>query len=188
MVADFVAQELSGFRLDNSGYSPAYFPKTENPVVSDREINQLAEITLKTRKSSRICLHTSPDDLLHYMLIAQYRRFDPSQPLGRMFPKKQKVFQPVLGRLLIVCVSLDGKVQSENLLEPKKQNIQFVQPGQVYLDLPFDEVTVHAEIATGPFKHSEDRVFPTLPWDVNSDAKRDFYSLCISRAEQGFSI
>ena len=117
------------------------------------------------------------------MLIAQYRSFDPSQPLGRMFPKKQKVFQPVLGRLLIVCVTQNGEVESENLLDPEKQNIHFVQPGQTYLDLPFDEVTVHAEIATGPFKHSEDRVFPTLPWDVSNDAKKDFYDLCIRRAE-----
>ena len=183
MVEKFVVPKMVGFRLDNSGYSPAYFPISDNPVVSTLEIEQLADITLHTKKSSRICLHGGPDDLLHYMLIAQYRSFDPSQPLGRMFPKKQKVFQPLLGRLLIVCVSLDGKVQSENLLDPKKQNIQFVQPGQIYLDLPFDEVTVHAEIATGPFKHLEDRIFPTLPWDVNSDAKRNFYNLCISRAE-----
>ena len=183
MVDKFVVPKMAGFRLDNSGYSPAYFPISDNTVVSTLEIEQLAEITLHTKKSSRICLHGGPDDLLHYMLIAQYRSFDPSQPLGRMFPKKQKVFQPLLGRLLIVCVSLDGKVQNENLLDPKKQNIQFVQPGQIYLDLPFDEVTVHAEIATGPFKHSEDRIFPTLPWDVSSEAKRDFYNLCISRAE-----
>ena len=183
MSGHFTFPEMDGFRIDNSGYSPAYFPVGDSPVISDVEITQLAEITLHTTRSSRICLHSSPDDLLHYMLIAQHRNFDPSQPLGRMFPKKQKVFQPLLGRLLIVCVSLDGKVQSENLLDPKKQNIQFVQPGQIYLDLPFDEVTVHAEIATGPFKHSEDRLFPSLPWDVSSDAKRDFYNLCISRAE-----
>jgi len=183
MVKKFVVPEIAGFRLDISGYSPAYFPISANPVVSTLEIEQLAEITLQTRKSSRICLHTGPDDLLHYMLIAQYRSFDPSNPLGRVFPKKQKVFQPLLGRLLIVCVSLDGKVQSENLLDPNKHNIQFVQPGQIYLDLPIDEVTVHAEIATGPFKHSEDRIFPILPWDVNSDSKREFYNFCISRAE-----
>ena len=183
MQGNFSVPDMVGFRIDKSGFSPAYFPINENPVVSSIEISQLAEITIETRQSSRICLHTSPEDLLHYMLIAQYRSFDPSRPLARMFPKKQKVFQPLLGRLLIVCASLDGKVQSENLLDPKKQNIQFVQPGQVYLDLPIDEVTVHAEIATGPFKHSEDRIFPTLPWDINSDAKRDFYNLCISRAE-----
>lgn len=182
MAADFIVPELAGFRVDNSGFSPAYFPTKDNPVVSDYEITRLAEITLQTKKSSRICLHTSPEDLLHYMLIAQYRNFDPSQPLGRMFPMKQKVFQPLLGRLLIVCVSLDGEIESENLLDPRKQNIQFVRPGQIYLDLPFDEVTVHAEIATGPFRHAEDRVFPTLPWDVSSDAKRDFYNLCIARA------
>ena len=183
MSPNFSVPEIDGFRIDNSGFSTAYFPTNENPVVSNIEISRLAEVTLKTKRPSRICLHASPDDLLHYMLIAQLRSFDPSQPLGRMFPKKQKVFQPLLGRLLIVCVSLDGKVQSENLLDPQKQNIQFVQPGQVYLDLAFDEVTVHAEIATGPFKHVEDRVFPILPWDVNDDTKRDFYNLCISRAK-----
>ena len=179
----FSFPEIDGFRLDTSGFSPAYFSIRENPVVSSFEVSQLADITLQTRQSSRICLHTSPEDLLHYMLIAQYRGFNPKEPLGRVFPTKQKVFQPLMGRLLIVCVSLDGKVQSENLLDPKKQSIQFVQPGQIYLDLPFDEVTVHAEIATGPFKHSEDRLFPPLPWDANSEAKRDFYNLCISRAE-----
>jgi hypothetical protein len=118
------------------------------------------------------------------MLIAQYRGLNPKEPLGRVFLTNQKVFQPLIGRLLIVCVSLDGKVQSEYLLDPKKQSIQFVQPGQIYLDLPFDEVTVHAEIATGPFKHSEDRLFPPLPWDAISEAKRDFYNLCISRPEK----
>lgn len=183
MSRDLVVPEMDGFRLDQSGFSPAYFPIRDNPVISNFEISRLVELTRQTKRSSRICLHTSPNDLLHYMLIAQYRSFNPSEPLGRMFPKKQKVFQPVLGRLLIVCVSLDGKVQSENLLDPKKQNIQFLRPGQVYLDLPFDEVTVHAEIATGPFNHLEDRVFPTLPWDGNRDAKRDFYNLCISRAK-----
>lgn len=183
MKSEFAVPEMDGFRLDYSGFSPAYFPIKANPIVSNFEISRLAEITRQTKRSSRICLHTSPDDLLHYMVIAQYRSFNPSEPLGRMFPKKQKVFQPLLGRLLIVCVSLEGKVQSENLLDPKIQNIKFVQPGQVYLDLPFDEVTVHAEIATGPFKHSEDRVFPTMPWDVDCDAKRDFYNLCISRAK-----
>lgn len=183
MINKFVVPEIAGFRLDISGYSPAYFPISANPVVSTLEIEQLAEITLQTRKSSRICLHTGPGDLLHYMLIAQYRSFDPNQPLGRMFPKKQKVFQPLLGRLLIVCVTQNGEVESENLLDPQKQNIHFVRPGQTYLDLPFDEVTVHAEIATGPFRHSEDRVFPPLPWDVSSDLKKDFYDLCILRAQ-----
>jgi hypothetical protein len=183
MFSKFSVPEIDGFRLDNSGFSPAYFSIIENPVVSSFEVSQLADITLQTRQSSRICLHKSPDDLLHYMLIAQYRGFNPKEPLGRVFPTKQKVFQPLIGRLLIVCVSLDGTLRSKNLLDPKKQNIQFVQPGQIYLDLPFDEVTVHAEIATGPFEHLKDRIFPTMPWDVDSDKKRDFYNMCMSSEE-----
>ena len=183
MSSSYAYPELDGFRLDVSGFSPAYFSITENPVVSSFEVSQLADITLQTRQSSRICLHESPDDLLHYMLIARYRGFNPKEPLGRLYPTKHKVFQPLIGRLLIVCVSIDGTVRSKNLLDPQKQNIQFVEPGQIYLDLPFDEVTVHAEIATGPVKHLNDRIFPTMPWDLDSDKKRDFYNICMSSAE-----
>ena len=99
MAKFFAIPEIPGFRLDRSGYSPAYFPMSINPVVSNIEIRQLAEITLETKRSARICLHSSREDTLHYMVIAQYRGFDPDQPLCRMFPAKQKVFQPLLGRL-----------------------------------------------------------------------------------------
>lgn len=176
---------IDGFRVDNSGYSPAFFPLENNPVISEIEIRQLADITLQTRRSSRICLHGSPDDALHFMIIAQYRGFDPSQPLGRMFPKKQKVFQPLIGRLLIICVSPAGQIMSEDLLNPELRKIKYIQPGQLYLDLAFDQVTVHAEITTGPFKHSEDRVFPSMAWDVSAEAKKSFYDSCIQRAEIG---
>ena len=46
MRGNFNVPNMVGFRIDESGFSPAYFPMNENPVVSSIEISQLAEITL----------------------------------------------------------------------------------------------------------------------------------------------
>lgn len=184
MPSEYIIPQIEGFRLDSSGFSPAFYPVGPNPLVSEIEVRQIADITLQTKQTSRICLHRSPDDTLHFMVIAQYRGFDPNQPLARVHPMKEKIFQPLLGRLLIICISAFGKIVSENILNPTKGDIQSISQGQNYLDLPVDEVTVHAEIVIGPFNSSVDRVFPTMPWDVSIDEKKNFYDTCIQRAEK----
>lgn len=97
---------------------------------------------------------------------------------------KEKIFQPLLGRLLIICISALGKIVSENILNPTKCDIQSISRDQIYLDLSLDEVTVHTEIIMGPFDSSVDRVFPTMPWDVSIAEKKSFYDACIQRAEK----
>ena len=39
MPSKFSVPEINGFRLDTSGFSPAYFPIRENPVVSSFEVS-----------------------------------------------------------------------------------------------------------------------------------------------------
>lgn len=174
---------VSGFRCDNSGHSLALYPIFRNPAVSKAEIQQLVDYTRQAKRTSRICLHESPDDELQFMIIAQSKGFDPDQPLMRVHPVKKKVFQPILGRLLMICVSPVGQIENEKILDPEKGGAQLISNGQIYNDFPLDEVTVHSEFVLGPFSSNLDRKFPVMPWDNSISEKKNFYDYCIKRAE-----
>lgn len=183
MVTQHSQLAISGFRCDNSGHSLAFYPTSRSPAVSETEIQQLIDYTMQVKRSSRICLHESPDDALQFMIIAQYKGFDPDQPLMRVHRTKEKVFQPMFGRLLMICASPFGQIENENILDPQKGGVQLISKGQFYNDLPLDEVTVHSEFVLGPFKSDFDREFPVMPWDISISEKKSFYDSCMKRAE-----
>ena len=118
------------------------------------------------------------------MVIAQYRKFYPDAPLVRQFPTKSKIFQPLIGRVLMTYVSTNGDIQSELLLSSKDQNIARVEIGQLYSDLPVDQVSVHAEITTGPWDVKLDRNFPRIPADRDESSKLSWYMTQMQKAEQ----
>ena len=183
MVTQHSQPSISGFRCDTSGHSLAFYPILRSPAVSETEIRQLIDYTMQAKRSSRICLHESPDDALQFMIIAQYKGFDPGQPLMRVHRMKEKVFQPIFGRLLMICASPFGQIENEKILDPEKGGVQLVSRGQFYNDLPLDEVTVHSEFVLGPFNSNLDREFPIMPWDTSISEKKNFYDSCIKRAE-----
>ena len=162
-----MTRELPSFRLDETGYSPAFFMSEISTSTCDH-VEALERIVRKTHRSARLCMFADASAPLHAMIIAQPRGMD---SLPRLLANKPKLFMPLRGRIVLMKLNTEGDVEKRAVLQPGRDILSYVEPGVAYIDLPVEEVTVHLEITLGPHDRVGDRNFPRFRWDSGVEAR-----------------
>lgn len=116
-----------------------------------------------TQKRARLCLHNSPDDALHEMIIVFHRD-------GVIFPHRHRVktesFHVIFGELDIVLFNEDGSpirvVRMGPLASGKTHIYRLSAPIWHAVILRTEYAAIH-EVTNGPFRPEEEDIAPWAP-------------------------
>jgi cupin fold WbuC family metalloprotein len=115
------------------------------------------------QKRARLCLHKSPDDLLHEMLIVFHRDtlVRPHRHQG-----KSESYHIIFGELDIVLFTEDGRparvVSMGNLASGKSHIYRLSQPVWHSVIVRSEYAAIH-EVTNGPFRAEENEFAPWSP-------------------------
>jgi cupin fold WbuC family metalloprotein len=145
--------------IDDKGRSLAYFSKNI-PCIVDREmIEYLKEASIiRGRVNARLCLHTSPKEELHSMVIIEYQNKKCLRPHKHL--NVDEVIGVIEGELLSLTFDEGGILIDKTSL--KEGTIYKNKRGLYHLYIPTRDYSIYNETKNGPFKH-EDCLFPK--WD-----------------------
>jgi cupin fold WbuC family metalloprotein len=157
--------------LDASGKSPAYFCRRK-PVAVTREL--IADLVARgkgTGQGVRLCLHESPESLLHDMIVVQYAG-QYSRPHKHL--EKGESYHMIEGEMGIVIFDDEGNMVDACHMDTSKITVYGVGTGMYHTNFPLTDVAVYHESRPGPFV-PEDSVFaPWGPDGGDEDAAREF--------------
>lgn len=146
------------WRLDKSGRSIAYF-STKNPTIINSEIIESLKRESKKRGNinARLCLHMSPLEELHSMIILEYKNKKCLRPHKHL--ECDEVLSVIEGKLLFLMFNENGDILNRTILEPGFNTIYKNRRGTYHLYAPISDYAIYNETKNGPFKH-EDCLFP----------------------------
>ena len=144
---------------DEKAKSISYFSIKKPVVVTQALINELKEISKQNKNSNaRLCLHDSPGESLHDMIILEWRDKKCRKPHKHL--EKDETVQMIEGKMKVFTFSETGELIEEHLLEPKNNFIFRTKKGQYTIYLPLTEHAIYRETKQGPFQQ-QDNVFPS---------------------------
>jgi cupin fold WbuC family metalloprotein len=125
-------------------------------------------------KRARFCLHHSPDDALHEMVIALLRGsyIRPHRHVG-----KTESFHVIAGRLQIVLFDDDGQVTKRIPMGPRGSGRPFLcrLAGAAWHTVVVeDEWVVFHEVTRGPFRPEDTQYASWAPQESESEGARRF--------------
>ncbi len=152
-------------REDKKAKTKAFFFKNSSTVLNSKIINFLEKYYKKNKKDIRVCLHTSPEDKHHDMVLLQkrkdfYKPWFENRKMGT-FPhkhlKKGETYHLIKGKMACVIFKNNGSINYAFTLKP---NDIFRTPINTYhTQIPLSEYVIYHEGALGPFKKGNSR-FP----------------------------
>ena len=146
-------------RRDPDARSLSFYATQSVLHVRAKLLDELKACGLLVRKNTRLCLHSSPDDPLHEMIIVQFwENFFPP----KRHPTKAKSFHVLEGELGVFVFADDGNVIDAARLKPKDSIAYRVGAGLYHADIPLTDYSIHIETTTGPFVGERDRIL--APW------------------------
>lgn len=151
---------FENYKLASNANSPTYFSASSGcSSISNSIIMDLMNLSRLENKVVRLCLHGSPDDILHNMVIAHPKGIY-VRPHAN--PNKPKTYQIIDGSMIVIGLDRNRKIIFDFEFS-REQTQLFRVEKNIYLFLwPITDVCVFHEIALGPFMRNSDTVF--APW------------------------
>lgn len=159
-----MAPSIPGFRRDASGRSLAFF--AESPVVAvTAEV--IAELKAAAQGAGganvRLCMHASPEDNFHDMLILEHRGSRYFRP--HRHGDKSETLHAIEGEALVLVFGDDGAVVQRLRLAVDGARMVRVGAGQWHTVLPLSPSVLYHEAKRGPFVRDGDAAYPS--WAPN---------------------
>lgn len=152
--------DLNKWREDKKAKSVTYF-STKKPVcVSKGLIEKLKRISEENANANaRLCLHASPDESLHDMIILEYQNKKCRKPHKHL--EKEETLHMIEGKMMSLIFDDEGNLIEKTLLDD--ENLVYrTSKNQYHVWLPLTNHVIYREIKQGPFKQ-EDNIPPK--WD-----------------------
>jgi len=142
---------------DSNANSPTFFmKKSHSSYICKELVEELEAFCLENRRVVRVCMHSSPEDDLHNMLIAHPKGLY-VRPHANL--TKSKAYHLVKGEIFVALLNEKGEVFHRLLLSASENQIFRLERGAFLFLWPISEVAVFHEIAIGPFLREKDTVF-----------------------------
>jgi cupin fold WbuC family metalloprotein len=147
---------LNDLKRDTYAKSHSYFFDDNHcNVITEEIINEIDKLCRLMKSVVRVCLHSSPQDDLHNMIIAHPKGWY-VRPHANL--RKSKSYHILKGEMLMVGFDQDKKELFRFLLNDKNP-ICRIKKG-VYLFLwPVSDICIFEEVTIGPFERSKDTYF-----------------------------
>lgn len=150
---------LNDFERIESARGITFIPNTLEAVNIDSLIvGELVEQAIEYNKNARICLHLSPEDQFHSMIICELE--------GNYFPphihKKAESICVLQGLIMVFIFHESGELIDKYLLQGNFQAIIHLPANTWHMIIPLSKFVVYHETKLGPFLGESDRKF--APW------------------------
>jgi cupin fold WbuC family metalloprotein len=150
-------------RQDSSAKTESYFCTSDLVAIDHKVIDFLKDRIEKTGSASvRVCLHNSPEDSFHQMIIA-HRKGQHYRPHKHL--KKTEAYQMILGTLDVVIFNDDGNVRKVTQLSADGNFIYRIPPNTWHCTVPVSDIVIFHEVKPGPFLPDSDSIYPE--WDLD---------------------
>jgi cupin fold WbuC family metalloprotein len=154
-------------RSDPGARSLAWFAAAGCVCITQANIGEVKSAARAAGRNARICLHHSPGDALHEMLICQRRD-------GFMLPKRHggpKSFHCLDGRLAIFTFDKNGQPLDRRILGRGHSLLYRIGAGAWHCDLPMTDYAVHMEMVAPPMGYER---APWAPWSGEEHERRAY--------------
>lgn len=154
-------------------------------LVDGALIDQLVETSeANGRTNVRICLHASPDDSFHEMLILERKGycFGPHRHLH-----KGESWHAVEGEIAVFTFDDEGRAKDYSVIGGDHHLVGRIGVGQWHMVVPLTEYAIYHEAKPGPYLGAADSEFPDWGPDRGDDAAIRAYlnRLLLSLGERG---
>lgn len=148
----------------DAGRSIGLFCRELPAAVSRDVIAQLQRLHMEHGKNVRLCLHSSPEDSFHSMIICEQRGgyYPPHKHAG-----KGECFHILSGELAIAIFDEAGAILDACRLSPDDIFLYRVAVGSIHMVIPLSEFVVYHESKPGPFLGDADSILPDWAPDSN---------------------
>ena len=173
------------FWVDDGTRSIAYFCKNRPIFVDHRLIGDLKEVANSqgNNKNVRLCLHESPDDAFHEMIILERKQ-------GYYRPHKHsskgESYHIIEGRMAAFVFDEDGMVTESYLLDDNNPSIYRIDKNIFHSIMPLTEWVIYHEAKPGPFLGEGDSIFAKWAPDGTDESKCKEYSAELRKSIEPF--
>jgi cupin fold WbuC family metalloprotein len=152
---------LKEWRQDEKAKSITYFSIKRPVCVSKELIGMLKRISEENEnKNARLCLHASPDDSLHDMIILEYQNKKCRKPHKHL--EKEETLHMIEGKMVSLIFDEKGTLVDKTCLD--ENNLAYrTSRNQYHVWLPLTNHVIYREIKQGPFKQ-EDNISPRFDY------------------------
>jgi cupin fold WbuC family metalloprotein len=149
-----------------------YYSEERLAPVGSKEVDFIrTQARMNSRKRCRVCVHGSPDDLLHEMMIALARD---SYVRPHKHPGKAESLHIIEGEACLVFFDDDGAITQVTRLAPVGSKDPFffriAEPRFHTIIVQSDALIFH-ETTTGPFVREETILAPWAPEEGGDDGR-----------------
>jgi cupin fold WbuC family metalloprotein len=163
---------LSKLKKAPNAASPTFFCDSDYfSSINIELIDELEEYCKQERKVVRVCMHQSPEDDLHNMVIAHPRDWY-VRPHANL--AKTKAYHIIRGSMLFVGFDNDQNELFRFTLDEVNPVFR-LQKGVFIFIWALSDVCIFHEVAIGPFEREKDTVFASwAPTTEDFDAKDEY--------------
>lgn len=142
--------DLSKWEEDKNAKSVAFFSKSKTTTINKNMIEALKlESKMRGKSNARFCLHLSPDESLHDMVILEYKANKLMEPHKHL--DKDETIHVLEGEMLGLILDDKCNLISKTILDPKNNFLYRTAKGLYHLWVPSSNYVIFRETVQGPF-------------------------------------
>ena len=150
---------LAGFKQDHTARSLSFFSEKKVSFVSPEIISELKKISVKNDGANvRLCLHASPEDLFHDMVILENKNARYYRPHCHL--DKPETLHIIQGEATVLLFGNNGEIDQCIQLSFEGCPIIRINQGVFHTVVPAMDSVIYHESKPGPFMPESDSVFP----------------------------
>ena len=171
-------KEFPFIKEDVNARSLSFFFQEKLMGVDKKIIDELRKVAITEKKNARLCIHTSPEDDLHDMIICQ-RKGTYIKPHKHV--SKSECIHLIEGRLTSVVFDDSGNVLKKVTMTPNTVFVVRTEKNYYHTYIPTSEYVIYHESKPGPFVRDGDSIFAPWSLDETSEKLVCFINALISR-------
>ncbi len=154
--------------------SVSYFCRKGSVRVDEEVISKLKTIAKQRGdENARFCLHQSPNDLFHEMVVLLHKRkyYRPHK-----HPAKDESSHVIEGSMGVFVFDDNGDIGDACLLENRGNFLYRVGANAYHTVLPLTDQVIFLESKLGPFQSEQDKIYPVWAPDGSSPVDTASYA------------
>ena len=162
----------SFIKEDKNAKSLSFHFTKELAFINNDILNELKNIVTNEKKNARISLHTSAQNSLHDMIIAQgdYTYNRPHKHLN-----KAETYHILYGKQIVIIFTEEGIIEEKFIMSKDENMIYRFEKNTYHMTIPISKCCIFHETKIGPFIREGDSLFADWSPDVTNNEEIKSY-------------
>ncbi len=144
--------------VSKSAKSLSYFCTDKLVKINRDIIKQMVDISKENSCDMRLCLHNSPDDKQHSMLILHNKSKTYFRP--HKHKDKSESYQMIEGKMNVFIFDEEGKIIDSQILSSENNFLYRIPENTYHATISLTDYVVFNEFKPGPFIREGNNIFP----------------------------